>query len=97
MPTTRSTAEKLEITFKIAEFLALKNQIAEMTKTLDKQKEELRGYLDAGSDTLSVGDHSITVKRCTRNTIDTKALQAAHPKLAEKFMKTTSYDTVTIK
>ncbi len=90
-------SDNLELTFKIAEYLAIKQQIAELSANLDAKKAELRAYVAEGDDKLTVGKHSITVKQCTRSTVDTKALQAAHPKLAEKFIKTTSYETVTIK
>jgi predicted phage-related endonuclease len=82
---------------KVESFIALKNQIAELTKRLDSQKAELRAYVTGGDAKLTVGDHSISVKTCTRSAVDTKALQAAHPKLAEKFMKTTTYESVLIK
>ena len=85
------------VTEKIEAYLALKKQIAELTKLLDNQKAELRAYVTDSDSKLTVGEHSISVKTCTRNTIDTKALQAAHPKLAEKFMKNTTYETVVIK
>lgn len=91
------TAEDVALSEKIEAFVALKQQIAELTQQLDQQKAELRTYLTDGADTRIAGNHSITVKHCTRNQVDTKALQAAHPKLADKFMKTTSYDTVIIK
>ena len=89
--------EPVSVEDKIEAFLALKKQIAELTKQLDTQKEELRSHLEFGANKLVVGEHSITVKQCTRSAVDTKALQAAHPKLAEKFMKITNYETVTIK
>jgi predicted phage-related endonuclease len=82
---------------KIEAYLALKKQIAELTKQLDTQKEELRSYVTSSNNKLYVDEHSITVKICTRSTVDTKALQAAHPKLAEKFMRNTTYETVVIK
>ena len=90
-------SDNLELTFKIAEYLAIKQQIAELSANLDAKKAELRAYIVEGADKLTVGKHSIAVKQCTRTAVDTKALQAAHPKLAEKFIKTTSYETVTIK
>ena len=90
-------SDNLELTFKIAEYLAIKQQIAELSANLDAKKAELRACIVEGADKLTVGKHSITVKQCTRTAVDTKALQAAHPKLAEKFIKTTSYETVTIK
>ena len=85
------------VTEKIEAYLALKKQIAALTKQLDTQKEELRSYVTRSDNKLYVDEHSIIVKQCTRTAVDTKALQAAHPKLAEKFIKTTSYETVTIK
>lgn len=90
-------SDNLELTFKIAEYLALKQQITELSANLDAKKAELRTFVADGENKLTVGKHSVTVKQCTRAAIDTKALQAAHPKLAEKFMKTTSYETVTVK
>ena len=85
------------VTEKIEAYLTLKKQIAALTKQLDTQKEELRSYVTSSDNKLYVDEHSITVKMCTRSTVDTKALQAAHPKLAEKFMKNTTYESVVIK
>ena len=85
------------VTEKIEAYLALKKQIADLTKQLDTQKEELRSYVIRSDNKLYVDEHSIIVKLCARSTVDTKALQAAYPKLAEKFMKTTNYETVIIK
>ena len=90
-------SDNLELTFKIAEYLAIKQQIAELSANLDAKKAELRACIADGDDKLTVGKHSITVRQCTRTAIDTKALQAAHPKLAEKFLKTTTYESVLIK
>lgn len=89
--------DMITLNAKVESFIALKNHIAELTKLLDSQKAELRAYVTDSDSKLTVGDHSISVKTCTRSTVDTKALQAAHPKLAEKFMKTTTYETVLIK
>lgn len=89
--------DMITLNAKVESFIALKNHIAELTKLLDSQKAELRAYVTDSDSKLTVGDHSISVKICTRSTVDTKALQAAHPKLAEKFMKTTTYETVLIK
>ena len=89
--------DMITLNAKVESFIALKQQIAELTKQLDNQKAELRAYVTDSESKLTVGDHFISVKTCTRNTIDTKALQAAHPKLAEKFMKNTTYESVVIK
>lgn len=83
---------------KIERYLELQALIKEASKEADALKAELK-ELANGTEarTYVAGDHSVSITTATRNTVDTKALAAAHPKIAEKFTKTSTYDTVRIK
>lgn len=90
---TKATARE-----KIEEYLNLQAVIKAATKEADAIKAELKELAEANeSRTYVVEDHVVTVTTATRNTVDAKALAAAHPKIAEKFTKTSTYDTVRIK
>lgn len=83
---------------KIEQFLALKAQIAELTKAQDAIKAELSDLAKTyDNDKLATDNHSVSVTVCQNTTIDKKALMEAHPKLAAKFLKVTSYERVNIK
>ena len=89
---------KAQAATKIERYLALQDCIKEMSKEADTIKAELKELANANeSRTYIVDDHAVTVTTATRNTVDAKALAAAHPKIAEKFTKKSTYDTVRIK
>ena len=89
---------KTQAATKIERYLALQAAIKEMSKEADELKAELKELAEANeSRTYTVDDHAVTVTTATRNTVDAKALAAAHPKIAEKFTKKSTYDTVRIK
>jgi predicted phage-related endonuclease len=83
---------------KIEEYLNLQAVIKTATKEADAIKAELKELAEANETrTYTVNDHAVIVTTATRNTVDAKALAAAHPKIAAKFTKETWYDTVRIK
>ena len=93
-----ATAQTNNIDTKIEQFLALKAQIAELTKAQDAIKAELSDLAKThDNDKLVTDNHSVSVTVCQNTTIDKKALMEAHPKLAAKFLKVTSYERVNIK
>lgn len=89
---------KAQAETKIERYLELQALIKEASKEADALKAELK-ELASGTEarTYVAGDHSVSITTATRNTVDAKALAAAHPKIAEKFTKTSTYDTVRIK
>jgi predicted phage-related endonuclease len=89
---------KAQAATKIERYLALQAIIKEMSEEADTIKAELKELANANeSRTYIVDDHAVTVTTTTRSTVDAKALAAAHPKIAEKFTKKSTYDTVRIK
>lgn len=83
---------------KIAAYLELQAVIKAATKEADALKAELKELAEANeSRTYVVEDHVVSVTTATRKSVDAKALAAAHPKIAEKFTKESTYDTVRIK
>ena len=83
---------------RIEEYLELKAQADAFTKQADIIKEELKKIAEATTaQTVVVGAHSITITQATRESINTKEFKEAHPRLAAKFTKQTTYSTVRIK
>lgn len=89
---------KAQAETKIERYLELQALIKEASKEADALKAELK-ELANGTEarTYVAGEHSVSITTATRNAVDAKALAAAHPKIAEKFTKTSTYDTVRIK
>jgi predicted phage-related endonuclease len=85
---------KAQAETKIERYLELQALIKE-ADALKAELKELANGTEAR--TYVAGDHSVSITTATRNTVDAKALAAAHPKIAEKFTKTSTYDTVRIK
>lgn len=89
---------KAQAATKIERYLALSAIIKEASKEADAIKAELKELAEANeSRTYTVEDHAITITTSTRRSVDAKALAEAHPKIAAKFTKETTYDTVRIK
>lgn len=89
---------KAQAALKIEDYLNLQAVIKAATKQADAIKAELKELAEANeSRTYTVEDHAVTITTATRKTVDAKALAEAHPKIAAKFTKETSYDTVRIK
>lgn len=90
--TTKALTEKIE------KYLELKAQADAITEQADAIKEELKALAAAEeSRTLTAGTHSVTLSEASRSTINAKEFAAAHPRLAAKFTKVTTYTTVKIK
>lgn len=89
---------KAQAATKIEEYLNLQAVIKAATKEADTIKAELKELAEANeSRTYTVEEHAITITTSTRRSVDAKALAEAHPKIAAKFTKETTYDTVRIK
>jgi predicted phage-related endonuclease len=88
---------KAQAATKIERYLALSAIIKEASKEADAIKAELKELAEANeSRTYTVEEHAITITTSTRRSVDAKALAEAHPKIAAKFTKETTYDTVRI-
>lgn len=89
---------KAQATIKIERYLELQALIKEVSKEADALKAELKELANGTeAHTYVVEGHSVSVTTATRKSVDAKALAEAHPKIAAKFTKETSYDTVRIK
>lgn len=89
---------KKDLNNHVERYLELQSMIEELTKESDAIKDALKTEArNTEAHTLIVGEHSVTLKECSRNSINVKEFTAAHPKLAEKFTKTTTYEMLTIK
>ncbi len=75
----------------VDELGALKAQIAELTA----REKEITSLLKAANEPAIDGDlFRATISESERETIDTKALRAAHPAIAAEFMRTSFVTTV---
>lgn len=93
-----ATLESWAIESRIQEYLELKAQADAFAKQADIIKEELKRIAEATpAQTVVVGAHSIVISHATRETINAKEFREAHPRLAAKFTKVTTYSTVKIK
>lgn len=82
----------------VENYLDIQAQIKVLEKQADDLKKVLRAEAEkAPAGTIVAGEHSITLTECTRNSIDVKEFTAAHPKLAEKYTKTTTYTMLKVK
>lgn len=89
---------KAQATTKIERYLEIQALIKKVSQEADAIKEELKELADSKeSRKYVVDDHSVSVTTATRKSVDAKALAEAHPKIAAKFTKETTYDTVRIK
>lgn len=72
--------------------LAQYNRLAEETAAIiEGLKDKLKGYMIAeGIDTLSGDEHKATYKTVTSARIDTKALKADLPDVAQKYTRQTT-------
>lgn len=70
-------------------------QVQDQIKELEKQESELKAdiglRLQDAEVALYNGEQVVTWKTAKRDTLDTKALEAAHPALVNKFRKVTQY------
>lgn len=89
---------KAEAETKIERYLELQALIKEASKEADALKSELKKLANSTeARTYVAGDHSVSITTTTRQSVDAKALAEAHPKIAAKFTKETTYSTVRIK
>lgn len=89
---------KKDLNNHVERYLELQALIKELTKESDAIKDALKEEArNAEAHALIVGEHSVTLKECSRSSINVKEFTAAHPKLAEKYTKTTTYEMLTVK
>lgn len=88
---------KAQATTKIERYLKLQALIKQASKEADALKAELKELADGTkSRTYTADAHSVSITTATRKSVDAKALAEAHPKIAAKFTKETTYDMVRI-
>ena len=88
----------IKLTEDIEQYLVLRAQIQELSKEADAIKDRLElEALKEESGVLTVGPHSVRVDERTRSSINVKEFTEAHPRLAAKFTKVTTFYAVTIK
>lgn len=79
-------------------YLNIQAQIKALTEEADSIKAFLKEQTENTEDrTLIVDEHKVTLTECKRSSVDAKALAEAHPKIAEKFTKVTTYDVLKVK
>lgn len=89
---------KKELTANVEKYIELQAQIKALTEEADALKDALKKETAATeSRTLIVDNHTLSLVERTRSSISVKEFTAAHPRLAAKFTKVTSYDVFTVK
>lgn len=89
---------KAVLTEKVKRYLELQAQIKELQTEVDDIKSVLSEEAGkAEAYTLVLGDYSVKLSERTRSSINVKEFTAAHPRLAAKFTKVTSYNVLTVK
>lgn len=79
-------------------YLNIQAQIKALNEEADSIKAFLKEQTENTEDRILVVDeHKVTLTTCERSSVDAKALAEAHPKIAEKFTKVTTYDVLRIK
>lgn len=79
-------------------YLNIQAQIKALNEEADSIKAFLKEQAAAAEDrTFTVDEHKVTLTECKRSSVDAKALAEAHPKIAEKFTKVTTYDVLKVK
>lgn len=79
-----------ELERKIRELRQLQRLIDEASAEAEAIKDAIKAYM-GDSEELRVGEYKVTWKTVTSTRLDSKALQAALPEVAERFTKTTTY------
>jgi putative phage-type endonuclease len=86
------------VDFLLEQRVEMRRQMAELKEVVDEIDNELCAMLgDAERATDAEGHELYTWKAATRRSIDTTALKAAHPAIAEEFTKSTDYRTLRVK
>ena len=76
---------------KVQELRELKRMAAELADEISSIEDVIKAEMDAnGTDTLLGLDWKVTWKTVTSSRLDSKALKAALPEVAERFMKQTT-------
>lgn len=78
-----------ELTAKIRELRELQALIEEAQAEAETIKDELKAHMGEAEE-IRAGEYKLTYKTVTSTRLDTKALTAALPEVAQRFSKTTS-------
>ena len=80
-----------EIESKVRELRQLQALIEEAEQEAEAIKDQIKSQLTAqGVDELRAGEYKVTWKAVTASRLDSKALKAALPEVAQAFTKTTT-------
>ena len=78
-----------ELTAKIRELRELQALIEEAQAEAETIKDELKAHMGEAEE-VRAGEYKLTYKTVTSTRLDTKALTAALPEVAQRFSKTTT-------
>lgn len=95
----RSNGEEIVLDPDISALIEQRMQCAESIKDLEEDLDGMDAKIKAalGENEVGLGEsYRVTWRSQTRTTIDTKALRAAHPDIAEKFMRESTTRTFKI-
>lgn len=86
---------------KMAALVATYKENAAMLSALEQEQEDIRKALKAelaerGVDRMDINGHKVALSTYTSSRIDSKALKATFPDVAERFTKTFAVERITI-
>lgn len=82
----------------VEQYLNIQAQIKALQTEADALKTVLKKEADAAeARSLIVGTHTVSLKTQSRSSINVKEFTEAHPRLAAKFTKVTSYDVLHVR
>ena len=98
MTTTLDGTKIEEFAINVAEYLQRQAIFKEAEKQLNEMKDALKSHMTAeGLSQVEVGDHVITLRDITRETVDSKVAKVVIPKkYLAQILKTTEYQQLRV-
>ena len=98
MTTTLDGTKIEEFAINVAEYLQRQAIFKEAEKRMNEMKDALKGHMTAeGLSQVEVGDHVITLRDITRETVDSKVDKVVIPKkYLAQILKTTEYQQLRV-
>ena len=98
MTTTLDGTKIEEFAINVAEYLQRQAIFKEAEKRMNEMKDALKGHMTAEDlSQVEVGDHMITLRDITRETVDSKVAKVVIPKkYLAQILKTTEYQQLRV-
>ena len=84
-------------------FKAKKTQLKNLEKEVETMQSELLGYIgenytkdENGKIRFTIGQYTVTLTECERESVDKKQLEEKYPEIAKEVKKISTYDRLTV-